>query len=77
MSAIYKDEDEHESGLAFALKPGISIGRIALATIVAVAAALLSLGIGAPLTWAIVIGAAFGGFAIAILRAYRSTIRSF
>lgn len=77
MSVIYKHEDERDAGLAFAVKPGISIGRIALATIVAVVTALLSIGIGAPLTWAIVIGAAIGGFAIAILRAHHSTIRSF
>ena len=59
------------------VKPVISIGRIALATVVAIATALLSIGIGASLTWGIVIGAAAGGLSIAILRAYRSTIRSF
>ena len=75
MSAIYEHERD-DSHLPTAVKqlavhkPGISIARILLATILAVAFALGSGTAGVPITWAIVIGAAVGGCMVAILRAY-------
>jgi hypothetical protein len=78
MSAIYHHKQEEASvatgtnGRSEALPPGISIGRIALATVIAVVSALGAKAVGIPATWAIAIGAAIGGCTVAVLHGHFS-----